>query len=122
MKRAVYSLSNNYSFHIKKEGNTICKIKGNRIKPCDSNLLYHTGLVVCGVICLLVMAIFLLRSLMRTDWKTITLEEVFSQFYTPSFLGSALTAFSVCLLLGLLIYRQRIDTMKQLQLRKKWLV
>lgn len=65
------------------------------------------------------MALFHLGSLMRLNWKTITFEKILSQFYTPRFLGSVLTAFFVCLLLGLLIYRYRIDTVKQLQHRQK---
>ncbi|EAE2781378.1 DNA translocase FtsK [Listeria monocytogenes] len=95
------------------------KIKGKRIKPSDNNLLYHIGLIVFGFIGLLVMTLFHFRSLMMTDWKTITFEEILSQLYTPYFLGSVLTTFFVCLLFGVWVYRYHIDTIKQLQHRQK---
>ena len=82
-------------------------------------MLYHTDLTVFGFSGLLVMALFHLHSLIRMDWKTITVEEILSQLHTSYFLGSVLTAFFVCLLLGVLIYHYRIDTVKQLQHRQK---
>ncbi|RSU09805.1 hypothetical protein [Vagococcus acidifermentans] len=86
------------SFFTKKGEIAIFKHKGKRIKPSDTNLLYHISLGVFGVAVLLVMALFHLHFLMRTDWKTITVEEILSQFHTPYFLGSVLTVFFVCLL------------------------
>lgn len=106
-------------FFVKKGGTAIFKIKGKRIKPSNNNLLYHIGLIVFGFIGLLVMTLFHFRSLMMTDWKTITFEEILSQLYTPYFLGSVLTTFFVCLLFGVWVYRYHIDTIKQLQHRQK---
>lgn len=108
-----------FIFQLTKGGNAIFKHKGKRIKPNDTHLLYHTGLAVFGFTGLLVMLLFHLRSLMKIDWQTITGEEILSQFHIPLFLGSVLTAFFVCLLLGFLIYRYHIDRVKQLQHRQK---
>ncbi|WYJ86799.1 FtsK/SpoIIIE family protein [Enterococcus sp. 12C11_DIV0727] len=65
------------------------------------------------------MLFFHLHSLMQINWKTIPFEKLLSQLYTPYFLGSVLTAFFVCLLFGLWVYRYRIDTIKKLQHMQK---
>lgn len=62
---------------------------------------------------------FHLSSLMRTDWQTITFHSLTQQLHRPYFWGSVCTALFVCLLIGLLYYRYRIDSVKQLQHRQK---
>lgn len=71
------------------------------------------------MIALLVILPFHLRAILQTNWETVTLTTVVSQLQTSHFLGSLLTALFVCLLIGGLFYRYRIDAIKQLQHRQK---
>lgn len=62
---------------------------------------------------------FHLRSILQTDWQTITFEDILSQLQTGYFLGSVIIALFLCLGTGLLIYRYKIDSIKQLEHRQK---
>ena len=53
------------------------------------------------------------------DWQTITIDSFPNQLHRPYFWGSLITALFVCLLIGFLYYRYRIDSIKQLQHRQK---
>lgn len=106
-------------FFIRKGGKQIFKYKGKRIRASDKNLVYHTALGAFSIITIVVLIPFHLRSLLQTDWKTITFEEILSQLQTGYFLGSLITALFVCLAIGILFYRYKIDFIKQLQHRQK---
>lgn len=56
---------------------------------------------------------------MTMDWRTFTIDSFTDQLHRPYFWGSVITAFFVCLLIGFLYYRYRIDSIKQLQHRQK---
>lgn len=56
---------------------------------------------------------------MTLDWQTVTVDNLIQQFHRPYFWGSVITALFVCLLIGFLYYRYRIDSVKQLQHRQK---
>lgn len=62
---------------------------------------------------------FHLPAILQTNWETIPLATIVSQLQTPYFWGSLLTALFVCLIIGGLYYRYRIDSIKQLQHRQK---
>lgn len=53
------------------------------------------------------------------DWQTIMIDSFTNQLHRPYFWGSVITALFVCLLIGFLYYRYRIDSVKQLQHRQK---
>jgi hypothetical protein len=53
------------------------------------------------------------------DWQTITIDSFTNQLHRPYFWGSVITALFVCLLIGFLYYRYRIDFVKQLEHRQK---
>lgn len=103
----------------RKGGIFIFKYKGKRIRASNKNLLYHTLLGAFVVIALLVLLPFHLHAILQTNWETVTLATIVSQLQTPYFWGSLLTALFVCLLVGGLFYRYRIDAIKQLQHRQK---
>ncbi|WP_311769270.1 FtsK/SpoIIIE domain-containing protein [Listeria innocua] len=102
-----------------KGGFQIFKYKGKRIRASDKSLLYHTALGTFGVIALLVMIPFHLNSLLQTDWETITFEEILLSLQTLYFWGSVIIALFVCLGIGILFYRYKIDSIKQLEHRQK---
>lgn len=110
------SLINNF---FEKGGFQIFKYKGKRIRASDKSLLYHTALGTFGVIALLVMIPFHLNSLLQTDWETITFEEILLSLQTLYFWGSVIIALFVCLGIGILFYRYKIDSIKQLEHRQK---
>lgn len=56
---------------------------------------------------------------MTLDWQTFTMDNLIQQLHRPYFWGSVITALFVCLLIGFLYYRYRIDSVKQLQHRQK---
>lgn len=56
---------------------------------------------------------------MTMDWQTITIDSFTNQLHRPYFWGSVITALFVCLLIGFLYYRYRIDFVKQLEHRQK---
>ncbi len=56
---------------------------------------------------------------MTLDWQTVTMDNLIQQLHRPYFWGSVITALFVCLLIGFLYYRYRIDSVKQLQHRQK---
>jgi len=62
---------------------------------------------------------FHLKALLAVDWKTVTLNDFTNQFQTVYFWGSVITALFVCLIVGILYYRYKIDNIKQLQHRQK---
>ena len=62
---------------------------------------------------------FHVSSLMTLDWQTVTMDNLIQQLHRPYFWGSVITALFVCLLIGFLYYRYRIDSVKQLQHRQK---
>ncbi|MGX7198778.1 FtsK/SpoIIIE domain-containing protein [Enterococcus nangangensis] len=95
------------------------KYKGKRIHASDKSLFYNTALAGFSFIFLLVMILFHLSSLMAVDWNTVTIDSLIRQLHRPYFWGSVITALFVCLLFGLLYYRYRIDSVKQLQHRQK---
>lgn len=53
------------------------------------------------------------------DWQTITIDSFTNQLNRPYFWGSVITALFICLLIGYLYYRYRVDSIKQLQHRQK---
>ena len=65
------------------------------------------------------MVAFHFSSLMRIDWQVVTIDKLFQQFHRLYFWASIITALFVCLLTGFLYYRFRIDSIKQLQHRRK---
>lgn len=65
------------------------------------------------------MVAFHFSSLMRVDWQVVTIDKLFQQFHRLYFWASIITALFVCLLTGFLYYRFRIDSIKQLQHRRK---
>ncbi|WP_280736904.1 MULTISPECIES: FtsK/SpoIIIE domain-containing protein [unclassified Enterococcus] len=95
------------------------KYKGKRIRASDKNLVYHTALAGFSFIFLLVLTPFHLLPLMTMDWQTITIDSFTNQLHRPYFWGSVITALFVCLLIGFLYYRYRIDSVKQLEHRQK---
>ena len=97
----------------------IFKYKGKRIRASDKTLVYHTALGAFSIITIVVLIPFHLRSILQTDWETITFEEILSQLQTGYFWGSLITALFVCLAIGILFYRYKIDFIKQLQHRQK---
>lgn len=52
---------------------------------------------------------------MSIDWNTVAIADFTNQIQTVYFLGSVITALFVCLIVGVLYYRYRIDSIKQLQ-------
>lgn len=97
----------------------IFKYKGKRIRASDKSLVYNTTLAGFSFIFLLVMIPFHLSSLMTVDWNSVTMDSLIRQLYRPHFWGSVITALFVCLLIGFLYYRYRIDSVKQLEHRQK---
>nr|WP_249686299.1 FtsK/SpoIIIE domain-containing protein [Enterococcus casseliflavus] len=97
----------------------IFKYKGKRIRASDKSLVYHTAFGAFSIIILILLIPFHLRSILQTDWETITFEQILSQLQTGYFWGSLITALFVCLSIGLLFYRYKIDSIKQLQHRQK---
>ncbi|EJM6035843.1 DNA translocase FtsK [Enterococcus faecalis] len=95
------------------------KYKGKRIRASDKNIVYHTALIGIGSVLLIVMVAFHFSSLMRVDWQVVTIDKLFQQFHRLYFWASIITALFVCLLTGFLYYRFRIDSIKQLQHRRK---
>lgn len=49
------------------------------------------------------------------DWQTITIDSFTNQLNRPYFWGSVITALFICILIGYLYYRYRVDSIKQLQ-------
>lgn len=82
-------------------------------------MLYHTILGAFAVIVLLVLLPFHLRAILQTDWETIILDEIILQLQTPYFWGSVFIALFVCLGIGILFYRYKIDFIKKLQHHQK---
>ncbi|MBC1385577.1 FtsK/SpoIIIE domain-containing protein [Listeria innocua] len=97
----------------------IFKYKGKRIRASNKSLVYHTALTGFSFTFLLVLLPFHVSSLMTLDWQTVTVDNLIQQFHRPYFWGSVITALFVCLLIGFLYYRYRIDSVKQLQHRQK---
>ncbi|EAD0740493.1 ATP-binding protein [Listeria monocytogenes] len=97
----------------------IFKYKGKRIRASNRSLVYHTALTGFSFIFLLVLLPFHVSSLMTLDWQTVTMDNLIQQLHRPYFWGSVITALFVCLLIGFLYYRYRIDSVKQLQHRQK---
>ncbi|EAC7426789.1 ATP-binding protein [Listeria monocytogenes] len=97
----------------------IFKYKGKRIRASDKSLVYHTALGAFCIILLVVLIPFHLRSILQTDWETITFEEILSQLQTGYFWGSLITALFVCLAIGLWFYRYKVDLIKQLRHRQR---
>lgn len=62
---------------------------------------------------------FHLQSIIQTDWNAITFMDILKQLQTGYFWGSVIIALFVCLGVGFLLYRYRIDFIKQLQHRQK---
>lgn len=56
---------------------------------------------------------------MAVNWETVTLDNFIGQLQTLYFLGSVITAFFLCLIVGLLYYYCKIDNIKQLEHRQK---
>lgn len=56
---------------------------------------------------------------MTVDWQTVTMDSIIQQLHRPYFWGSVITTLFVCLIIGFLYYRYRIDSVKQLQHRQK---
>ncbi|EAE0903768.1 DNA translocase FtsK [Listeria monocytogenes] len=95
------------------------KYKGKRIRISDKSLVYHTVLIGFSFIFLLVMITFHLSSFTMMDWHTVTVDSFIKQLHQPYFWGSVFTALFVCLFVGFLYYRYRIDSVKQLEHRQK---
>lgn len=93
--------------------------RGKRIKPSDKSLVYHFALFSLLPIFLLVMFLFYAKTLIQMDWNNLHLLDSNIQLNIPYLVSSLATAFFVCLLLGLLYYRYRIDHIKQLEHRQK---
>ena len=62
---------------------------------------------------------FHIKALLAVDWNAITPNDFASQLQTVYFWGSVITALFVCLIVGVLYYRYKIDNIKQLQHRQK---
>lgn len=56
---------------------------------------------------------------MSIDWNTVMISDFTNQIQTLYFWGSVITALFVCLIAGIVYYRYRIDSIKQLQHRQK---
>jgi len=67
----------------------------------------------------MVMIPFHIKALLAVDWNAITPNDFASQLQTVYFWGSVITALFVCLIVGVLYYRYKIDNIKQLQHRQK---
>lgn len=68
---------------------------------------------------MLVIIPFHLSSLIAVDWQNISMNSLIQQFQIPYLWGSVITALFVCLIVGILYYRYRVDSIKQLQHRQK---
>lgn len=106
-------------FFDQKGVNKIFKYKGKRIKANDKHLLYNSTSVATVTICTLVLTPFHLKAILSIDWNTVTITDFTNKIQTVYFWGSVITALFVCLILGILYYRYRIDSIKQLQHRQK---
>ncbi|HFI0081155.1 TPA: FtsK/SpoIIIE domain-containing protein [Streptococcus suis] len=95
------------------------KRRGKRIRASDKSLVYHTVLAGFSFIFLLVIIPFHLSSLIAVDWQNISMNSLIQQFQIPYLWGSVITALFVCLIVGILYYRYRVDSIKQLQHRQK---
>lgn len=102
-----------------KGGDSIFQYKGKRIRASDKNLVNYSFLAGFSLIFLFVMILFHLSSHMQTDWQIVTLDCLTQQLHRPYFWGSVITALFVCLIVGVLYYRYKIDNIKQLQHRQK---
>lgn len=98
------------------------RYKGRRIRPSDKNLIYYSAFGFFGTIVLVVMLLFHQKAIRSVDWRSIVLKDVFNDLLlwlqTGYFWGSLVTALLVCLLLGFLVYRYKVDTIKQLTHRQ----
>lgn len=103
----------------RKEEFNIFKYKGKRIKANDKHLVYHFAIGSLVVLFLLVMIPFHLKALLAVNWKTVTLNDFTNELQTVYFWGSVTTALFVCLIVGMLYYHYKIDSIKQLQHRRK---
>ena len=106
-------------FRTQERSDTIFKHKGKRIKANDKHLVYNTIIGLLAILFLLVMIPFHLKALLSVDWNTITLNNIIEQIYRPYFWGSVITALFVCLIIEILYFRYRIDSVKKLQHRQK---
>lgn len=97
----------------------IFKRKGKRIKAKDRHLLYNTVSIAIIAIFVVVLTPFHLKAIMSIDWNTVTITDFKNQILTIYFWGSVITALFVCLIISILYYHYRIDSIKQLQHRQK---
>lgn len=82
-------------------------------------MLYNSAITAIATIFTVVLIPFHLKAILSVDWNAVTLNDFTNQLKTVYFWGSVITALFVCLIIGVLYYRYRIDNIKQLQHRQK---
>jgi energy-coupling factor transporter ATP-binding protein EcfA2 len=93
--------------------------RGKRIKARDNHLVFNTFCIGVVITFSLVMGVFHTKSIVQTDWQSVTLDVFLKQVQTIYFWGSIITALFVCLLFAYLFYTYKTDVLKQLQHRQK---
>ena len=93
--------------------------RGKRIRPTDKDLVFHTALAALFPVFLLVVLLFHIRQIARTNWQEVSLSQITQDVNLPYLLFSMGVAGLVYLAAVLLFWRYRRDEVKQLIHRQK---
>ncbi|WP_287713980.1 FtsK/SpoIIIE domain-containing protein [Blautia sp.] len=93
--------------------------RGKRIRPTDKDLVFHTAIAALLPVFLLIVLLFHGRSIMQTDWQSVSLSQMGESIHIPYLLISMSMAGLMCLAAVLVFRHYRRDYVKQLYHRQK---
>ena len=93
--------------------------RGKRIRPTDKDLVFHTAIAALLPVFLLIVLLFHGRSIMQTDWQSVSLSQIGESIHISYLLISMSVAGLMCLAAVLVFRHYRRDYVKQLHHRQK---
>lgn len=94
------------------------KQRGKKIRPSDTDLVFHFTIASLLPVFLLVVGLFHVKTILQINWQDFNLSQA-DRIDIPYLIISFSVAILVCLLVVFLFRRYRYDTIKQLYHRQK---
>ena len=94
------------------------KLRGKRIRPSDTDLVFHFTIASLLPVFLLVVGLFHVKTIQQINWQDFNLSQA-DKIDIPYLIISFSVAILTCLLVAFLFKRYRYDAVKQLYHRQK---